>query len=323
MGPAIAAYRRALAVTARSPAFTIGVPGVYLLGFLASVVVGFFPFVGWFAGGILVAPATAAVALGMADGALTGDDPVGTGIERLEDHYVSMMGAYAALAVANTLVWLSVFALVLLGLLVFDGGTAGVASSAVFVAVALAVLGALVWGALVLQFVGVAIVVGDETATSTFRAATRLFRTDRRGVVAYSALRVLTGAAAFAVVSGLFAAGFWGPRWLGATWSGADAWLLGFGLALLGALVVWPLAAAFLTAYHVAYYRARTADRGTDAGSDAPTGTHRHAEAHGSTAATNAEHAAPAETTHAPGRAADSPDRDETDARRPSDPGDR
>lgn len=265
MGAAIEAVEAGYRITRENPiyvAVTLVVGGV--VGVI-GVLLGLVPVVGPIANSVFVSPAFTAVVLGMAfSGLVAGDADVQAGVKSLKANYLSLAGAYALLVVMVTAVMVGIVVLTaVVGLFVLgvslssvSGGSpdavAGVAAASTGVA-SIFVFLLTVFGVVVglgLQFVGAAVVVGGESAVSSLRASWNVFASSPESVVGYTLLRLAVFVAAVALVGVAFAAGR----------VAVDS-TVGAALGGLVALVVLPLAYAFLFAYHVAFYEARAGSR--------------------------------------------------------------
>ena len=265
MGAAIDALEDGFRITRENPSY---VAVTLVLGVAVGVVgalLGLVPIVGPIANSVFVSPAFTAVVLGMAfSGLVAGEANVQAGVQSLKANYLSLAGAYALLLVAvvglmlGLVVVTAVVGMLVLGLSL-SGASAGspeavaglaAASSGV---VTLFVFLVTVFGVVVglgLQFVGVAVVVGGESAVSSIRASWRVFSGSPESVVGYTLLRVAVFVAAVALVGVAVAAG----------WYAVDGTVGAIAGGLVG-LVVLPAIYAFLFAYHVAYYEARAGSR--------------------------------------------------------------
>lgn len=268
MGAAIDSLGTGFEVTRRNPLYVVVVLVGVVIGAVIGAVLGFIPLIGPIANSVLVSPAFTAVLLGMAfAGLVTGDATVGAGFESLKANYLSLAGAYA-LFLAGILAATIVFVVVpaVIGAFVLGLGGAGTASAAaadptaaqsmalassgLFLLVLVLVVAVGVVAALAFQFFGVAVVVGGESAASSFRASWQVFRGAPASVVGYTLLRAAIAVAAFLVVGAAYAAGM----------VAAD-WTMGAVLGVVAAVLVLPFTYAFLLAYHVAYYDERMGNR--------------------------------------------------------------
>lgn len=274
MGAAIDSLGPGLRITRENPLYVVVVLVGVVIGAVVGAVLGFIPLIGPIVNSVLVSPAFTAVLLGMAfAGLVTGDATIGAGFESLKSNYLSLAGAYA-LFMAGILGVVVVVIVVPAVVGTFVLGIGGAATSAAGTAATgdpealrglalasgglllvllflLVVVGIVV--ALAFQFFGVAVVVGGESAVSSFRASWAVFRYAPASVVGYSLLRAGIAVASFLVVGVAYAVGM----------VAAD-WTVGAVLGVLVAILVLPFTYAFLLAYHVAYYDERMGNR-TDA----------------------------------------------------------
>jgi len=260
MGTAIDACTDGLRLTARNPVY-VGVTfvvGIVLL--VLSLLGALIPLLGPLVVDVLVMPVLVAGLLGMADAARRGGASLGDFSSAVSAYYKRMIAAFAllyggAIAVGIVLVVVAVFfGLFAVGLGQVAGSGAGlgpalagmgVVMTGLFVVVGLLLLVA----SIVLQFVGPAIVVGEEDAFSSFRASWRLFAGAPLSVVGYTLLVALVG------VVGLLV-----PLVVGAVGYSLGGRVPAFVLAGLASLPVTPFVYGFVFAAQVSYYASRTGD---------------------------------------------------------------
>lgn len=273
MGAALDTLGTGFRITRENPRFVVVVFVTGVVSVVVGAVLGIVPLVGPIANSLLVSPALTALLLGMAfAGLVTGDATLDAGVQSVRTNYLSLVGAYALFLVGMLAVMflftvvpvaVAVFALPMSGSaasgsaasLAGAGGPEALqglllASGGLFLAVMLlaVVVGTVV--VLALQFFGVAVVVGGESAVSSFRASWQLFRSGPVSVVGYNLLGMLVGIGAFLLVGAAYAVGML-----------AADWTVGVVLGGLAAIAVLPFTAAFLVAYQAAYYDERMGNR--------------------------------------------------------------
>lgn len=259
MGHAIAASRRAVEATASNAAFVAVTFVVGLVVAGVAVVLNLIPVVGPLVANVLVVPPFLAGALAMAVAAADGSASIDDFTGGVSEYATSMIGAYGLLYLAIVVVTIGLVAvMVVLG--AFTVGLGSVASGSPDAAGALAGLGltamavafafvvvAVVVG-LAVQFLGAAVVVGGESATSAFGACWRLLARNPVSVVGYT-LTLLAVSLGFLAVAGV-------AYGVGSIAAG-DA--VALALAGLVALAGYPFLQAFFLAYQAAFYRAAAA----------------------------------------------------------------
>jgi len=266
MGPAIESLRPALGVTRRNPALLAAAFVSLVVSGLTSLVVGLVPVVGDVVNTVLVAPAFAALLIGMALAGLASEAAsFADGVESVKANYRSLVGAYALLlvgVVAVAVAWAVEVAVVLVlgtagdrSAMLAAGDPAAIASNGAVLWLTFLALGLALVGGIAVQFFDVAIVVGGASAVASFGASWRLLRERPASVLGYSALRMAPVVLAVVVVGVAYAAG--------TAYAGGSA---GAGLAVVVGAVVGPPVYAFITAYHVVYYDARVGPNGARGG---------------------------------------------------------
>lgn len=266
MGATIESLGTAYTITRENLLFVAVAALVGFAGTFVVLIVGLIPFVGSFLSNLVVVPALLTFLLGMAfAGLVTGEASPGAGIDSLKANFLSLAGAYGLMYVGAIVTGVALG--IVLVVFVFAGTIGGVASamaspdaalgyelitggvSIVFVLLFLLLLVAFFAVGIVIQFLDAAVVVGGESATSSYRAAWETVKDDPVSVLGYTSVRVGVIVAVVLLDVALYAVG-----------STVDART---GLALVGleAVLVGPFVGAFLLSYHVAYYDARMGNR--------------------------------------------------------------
>jgi len=266
MGLAIDASKRAYEATTDNLTFVAVAFAVTILIGVLSLLLSIIPLIGPILSNVLVAPVLIAGIVAMAEAALdrraTLDDFTGG----ISEFWKSMVGAYGIMYVAMLGVFIGlavVFALIgtfTMGL----GGASGMSPgagasgmdpagvSSLFAGLGLVFLGVVLLLALVavvvalaIQFLPAAVVVGRESATSSFGACWRLLRRQPLAVLGYTLVLVGVWVAAVVAIAILYGVGL----------TLGDE-LVGIALAGIVGLVVYPFAQAFFFAYQASFYRA-------------------------------------------------------------------
>lgn len=261
MGAAIRAVPKTFSAINADPTTLLGAAVVSGIG---SVVLGFvlglIPVVGPILNAVFVTPLFAAGFIAVANAAMEGDSSFDDYVSGISDNYLSMVGAYALL-MGIMLVFVLGFVVVVALIVGFGsmsgGGAAAEPSAAAAsnlaaiggVAIVMILLGSLfmflVFAAL--QFIDVSIVVGDESAFSSFKRSVGLFTSAPISVLGYSLLRGVLGAAIVGVPTLLV-----GGAAVTAMESTASLAVTG-----LTYLLLLPVGFVVGYGYHVAYFRER------------------------------------------------------------------
>lgn len=221
---------------------------------LLSLLLSLIPLLGSILSGVLVTPFLLTGVVGMVYAAHhNGTTSLSDFTNALSDHYLSMVGAYAIANLASILGLILGF-IVIMFLGVGTLGAAGESAGASMGVLLITFLFILVLTALailfftVVQFLDVAIIVDDHSATSSFTAAWELVRNNLISVFGYTLLRSAAMMAAYLIPVIVFVI-------LVAL---TESFALPFAIAALLGLALIPIAATYLFTYHVTYYTAIT-----------------------------------------------------------------
>lgn len=257
MGAALAALRDTFGVVKRNPI-------VLLLAFVTQIgmviggaVLGIIPLIGPLISSILVTPTLLGGYYFAADRAhQTGDTGFDAFTQGMSENWKSLAGAYALVMVLGMgFVFVVAIAAMLMGASVLSAAdpsagasAAALSGSMMFVFPILMLV--FILAAMVIQFIDVAIVVGDENATSTYGKAWSLFRDDPLSVFGYTILRVAVPIVLVAIPA--FLMGVTGG--MAGNGGASSALMLLFGIMFL---VLYPVVFAITMTYHVVYFRYR------------------------------------------------------------------
>lgn len=234
---------------------TIGVASFYALT-VASFILGFIPFFGQLINSILVVPFFAVGLLGMVYAGLQHpDEAIGVAEFRqsISHRYRDGVTAYGAQYICYLCLGLVFAALIVIPTFVFGvGGTTtgapttspGAMAGVGLITMVLGLLGVLLIAAvaMVLQFIGPAVVIDNESGFDALRRSYAVARDNLLSVIGYSAVRaVLVLFSGGLVAAVIFATGLTG-----------DQTTMYVSMALLA--IFGPLVYAFMMAFHGTYY---------------------------------------------------------------------
>lgn len=261
MGHAISSLQQSVGTIVDEPILLAGVGGTFTLAMFVVTVFNMIPLLGMFVGpivSIVVYPLVIAGALTMAHRALTGTPALGDVTDGASEYGTSLMGAYALIYAA----WIAV-SFVLVFVLLFgssfavevaEGGAADsgdplamLGTGMLLLLLAIVLVGAVV--SMVLQFVDVAVVIGEASAIESFGVAAKTALGAPVSVVGYSVLRFLvTGVPVGIVTGGSMVAA------MGMVGEDGSGWFWVVLLPMAAMLIVGPLAATVSYVYHATYF---------------------------------------------------------------------
>lgn len=226
--------------------------GLVLAVSIVTSILGFIPLIGPFAN-MLIAPFCLAGLYGAFNLAFDGKSPdVGDFISYGEENFAPLLGAYLLLGFIMVLVMMAFSFAIGVAALGASSGEAGASGmgAAMSLMVLVGMLGMFV-AMLFLQFIDVAIVIGDFSAVDSFKESWRVFRENPISVLGYTTIRTLLMGGGILVffLTFAFGTGAWSA-------TGSEPMLGGTLLFVIPvAFVVQIVLTAISQAYHVAYYR--------------------------------------------------------------------